>query len=126
VNGCSCIEVQYLLLRSQYLQGTQKSAETWTIHGLAVKAALQLGVHSSSASGLFSTLEREYRKRTWFGCVMLDRTLSMTFGRPAAIPDDYVRIELPQHLILGVSEPGGDAASNIRQIASVDAFNATM
>lgn len=23
------------------------------------------------------------------------RTLSMTFGRPAAIPDNYVRLELP-------------------------------
>ena len=108
------------------MQGTQRSVETWTIHGLAVKAALQLGLHSSTASGPFSTLEREIRKRTWYGCVVLDRTLSMTFGRPATIPDDYVRIQLPQKLNLGESSPSNDSVSNTRQNASIDAFNGTM
>jgi hypothetical protein len=65
--------VQYLLLMGKYLQGTQKSIQTWTIHGLAVKAAFQLGLHSSEASKRFSPLEREIRKRVWFGCVVLDR-----------------------------------------------------
>jgi hypothetical protein len=57
----------------QYLQGTQKSIQTWTIHGLAVKAAFQLGLHSSEASKRLSPLEREIRKRVWFGCIVLDR-----------------------------------------------------
>jgi hypothetical protein len=65
--------VQYLLLMGQYLQGTQKSIQTWTIHGLAVKAAFQLGLHSSEASKRLSPLEREIRKRVWFGCIVLDR-----------------------------------------------------
>ncbi len=97
LRGTSLEIVQYLLIMGQYLQGTQKSVQAWSIHGLAVKAAFQLGLHSSEASKRFSDLEREIRKRTWYGCVILDRTLSMTFGRPAAIPDDYVRIELPRH-----------------------------
>lgn len=65
--------VQYLLLMGQYLQGTQKSIEAWVIHGLAVKAAYQLGLHSSEASKHLPKLEREVRKRTWFGCVIHDR-----------------------------------------------------
>jgi hypothetical protein len=65
--------VQYLLMRGQYLQGTQKAIEAWNIHGLAVKAALQLGLHSSEASKRFTPLEQEIRKRLWFGCVVLDR-----------------------------------------------------
>lgn len=107
----------------QYLQGTQKSVQAWSIHGLAVKAAFQLGLHSSEASKRFSDLEREIRKRTWYGCVILDRTLSMTFGRPAAIPDDYVRISLPRHYreILGEGPP----LSPLKE-ASVLFFNATM
>jgi hypothetical protein len=88
-------KVQYLLVSGQYLQGTQRSVETWTIHGLAVKIAFQLGLHSADASLRFPSLEREIRKRVWYGCVMLDRTLCMTFGRPAAIPEDYVQIDLP-------------------------------
>lgn len=57
----------------QYLQGTQKSVQAWTVHGLAVKAALQLGLHSRAASKAFSPPEQEIRKRTWYGCVVLDR-----------------------------------------------------
>ncbi|GAB1193513.1 hypothetical protein APSETT444_002734 [Aspergillus pseudonomiae] len=95
LRGTTLEVVQYLLLMGQYLQGTQKSVQAWTVHGLAVKAALQLGLHSKDASRAFPRLEQETRLRTWFGCVVLDRTLSMTFGRPAAIPNSYVKLELP-------------------------------
>lgn len=107
----------------QYLQGTQKSVETWTVHGLAVKAALQLGLHSVEASERFSPLDREIRKRTWYGCVVLDRTLSMTFGRPVAIPEDYVKLPLPCN-IDEVSTTG--ITSDPRNAVSVAFFNATM
>ena len=70
--------MQYLLLMGLYLQGTQKSVEAWAVHGLAVKAAFQLGLHSSEASKAFTPLDREIRKRTWFGCVVLDRYLYMS------------------------------------------------
>lgn len=73
INRGLSLEVQYLLLMGQYLQGTQKSVEAWAVHGLAVKAAFQLGLHSSEASQAFPPLEREIRKRVWFGCVVLDR-----------------------------------------------------
>ncbi|XRM46491.1 hypothetical protein ABZX51_009523 [Aspergillus tubingensis] len=95
LRGTTLEVVQYLLLMGQYLQGTQKSVQAWTVHGLAVKAALQLGLHSKDASRAFPRLAQEMRLRTWFGCVILDRTLSMTFGRPAAIPNSYVKLELP-------------------------------
>lgn len=65
--------MQYLLLMGQYLQGTQKSVQAWTIHGLAVKAALQLGLHWKEASRAFSPLDQEIRRRTWYACIVLDR-----------------------------------------------------
>ena len=126
---------------SQYLQGTQKSIRAWSVHGLAVKAAFQLGLQSSEASAEFSPLEREVRKRTWYGCVVLDRlaqhralatkpladyhrTLSMTFGRPAAIPENYVKLDLPVDYddILPSSTAGFDPVKR----NSVLFFNATM
>ncbi|KAH7083977.1 fungal-specific transcription factor domain-containing protein [Paraphoma chrysanthemicola] len=93
--GTSIEVVQLLLLMSQYLQGTERSIETWNVHGLAVKAAYQLGLHSPNALRRYAEPEREFRKRTWFGCVLLDRTLSMTFGRPPSIPEDLIKIDLP-------------------------------
>ena len=94
--GASLDIVQYLLLASQYLQSTQKSSQTWTLHGLAVKGAFALGLHSYQASQRFGPLENEIRKRTWYGCVLLDRVLSMTFGRPPCIPEEYIRLPLAQ------------------------------
>ncbi|RYP14197.1 hypothetical protein DL765_006558 [Monosporascus sp. GIB2] len=99
LRGTTLETVQYLLLTSQYLQGTQQAVQTWTTHGLAVKAALSIGLHSRDASSKFPPIEQEMRKRTWFGCIVLDRSLSMTLGRPSAIPEDYVRLELPKAVI---------------------------
>ncbi|KAF2755031.1 hypothetical protein EJ05DRAFT_503342 [Pseudovirgaria hyperparasitica] len=96
MRGTSVEVVQFCLLASMYLQGSQKSIEAWTIHGLAVKAAFQLGLHSREASHKYTGMQRALRSRAWFGCVLVDRTLSMTFGRPAAIPDDYIRVDLPE------------------------------
>lgn len=62
-----------MLLMSQYLQGTHRSTTTWNVHGLAVKAAFQLGLHHTASSKSHSVLEKEMRLRTWYGCVVLDR-----------------------------------------------------
>ncbi|RFU33837.1 hypothetical protein B7463_g2510, partial [Scytalidium lignicola] len=122
MRGTSLEIVQFLLLVGQYLQGTQRSVETWTIQGLAVKAALQLGLHSVKASRRFSPLIQEFRKRTWYGCVVLDRTLSMTFGRPAAIPEEYVVIELPTPL--HIRDPS--LPPDPKEELSLNFFNATI
>ncbi|KAH7039583.1 fungal-specific transcription factor domain-containing protein [Microdochium trichocladiopsis] len=94
--GTSLETVQYLLLACHYLQGTQSSVQTWSTHGLAVKAALSLGLHSINASKDFSRHNQELRKRAWYGCVVLDRMLSLTFGRPAIIPRHFIRLPLPE------------------------------
>ena len=67
------LTVQYLLILGQYLQGTQKSVQAWTVHGLAITTALQLGLHSPKTNKGFPPLESEIRKRAWFGCILLDR-----------------------------------------------------
>lgn len=58
---------------AQYRQGTQRSDQAWNLHGLAVRAAIQLGLHSRADSSGFGPVEAEIRKRTWFGCMILDR-----------------------------------------------------
>lgn len=65
--------VQFLLVVGQYLQGTQKSVRAWTVHGLAITTAFQLGLHSPRTNQDFPPLESEIRKRVWFGCILLDR-----------------------------------------------------
>ncbi|KAI1852938.1 hypothetical protein JX265_012966 [Neoarthrinium moseri] len=121
LRGTSVETVQYLLLMTQYLQGTQMSFQTWTIHGLAIKAALSLGLHSMEASRKLAPLEQEIRKRAWYGCIVLDRSLSMTFGRPAAIPVEYIRLPLPSNLPTSTDSDRID-----HQDMSTKFFNATI
>lgn len=122
LSGSSLETVQAMLLMSQYLQGTHRSVMTWNMHGIAVKAAFQLGLHSPTSMKAYSPHERETRNRTWFGCVMLDRTLSMTFGRPPAIPESYIRTPLPKPhsgiSILPDSEPSLDDTMSIQFFVS--------
>ncbi|KAL4781662.1 fungal-specific transcription factor domain-containing protein [Aspergillus varians] len=125
LSGASLEIVQYLLLVSQYMQETRSSMQAWATHGLAVKAALQLGLHSPESSKRFSPVDREIRKRTWFGCIVLDRSLSMTFGRPASIPENYCRLELPAYFdLVELRERQIEARRRCRY--STDFFNSTI
>lgn len=79
----------------QYRQGTQKSDDTFVLLGNAVRIALQLGLHSKCGSAELSPIDVEVRKRVWYNCIILDRVLSMTFGRPQIISAESIRLELP-------------------------------
>ena len=84
--------VQLLSLMETYLQGTQRSMQAWTFHGLAVKAALQLGLHSAEASKRLPLLEREMRKRTWYWCVINDR-----YAIPKSFLNSSILMRIVQH-----------------------------
>lgn len=59
----------------------------------------------------------------WILTQQLPRTLSMTFGRPPAIPDSYVQLDLPVVDSVGEGEPFVDDKT-IRH--SIQFFNSTM
>ncbi|KAF8535992.1 fungal-specific transcription factor domain-containing protein [Trichophaea hybrida] len=72
--------VNLLLLMSHYLQSTRKPVQCWTTHGVAIRIAIQLGLHSTQALQRYPPLERELRKRAWYGCVLLDRIIDSLYG----------------------------------------------
>ncbi|KAG9773388.1 AAT family amino acid transporter, partial [Aureobasidium melanogenum] len=94
-----------------------KSANLETVQCLLLMAqyrqAIQLGLHSPSASVGLSAIETEIRKRTWFGCMMMDRILSMTFGRPPTIPNDYMKLDLPLNQNLDKLTVLGSTAASV-------------
>ncbi|KAL2140208.1 hypothetical protein VTI28DRAFT_4094 [Corynascus sepedonium] len=85
--------VQLLLLMGFYLQSTERFSKSWNITGLAIRMAqnmgLQLSPNDARKKGLVTScptqLELEMRIRVWYGCVLLDREISMSFGRPSMI-----------------------------------------
>ena len=73
--------VQTLLLMGQYLQSTDMSSSCWNIVGMAIRVAQCIGLHhepSGSDQGSdprrkYGQVDTEMRRRTWAGCVLLDR-----------------------------------------------------
>jgi hypothetical protein len=88
--------VQALLLMCHYLQGTMELNECWTLAGLMFRSAVTSGLHLSPERLSLSIVEKEVRKRVWWGCFILDRTLSWKFGRPTSIQaTDVLNVPLP-------------------------------
>ncbi|EXJ74277.1 uncharacterized protein A1O5_02573 [Cladophialophora psammophila CBS 110553] len=78
--------VQCLLLLAQYLQSTSEPQQCWLFAGLAIRIAQSLGLDLPSTSSRTSNGKlNDFLRKVWHGCVLMDRTLSMTFGRPAII-----------------------------------------
>ncbi|KAJ5626298.1 hypothetical protein N7510_002607 [Penicillium lagena] len=81
--------VQALLLMGQYLQSTTQVNRCWYVFGLAIRTAQGLGLQSAEANQRCPPLERELRRRCWFGCLIMDTMVAMTFGRPLMIPSEH-------------------------------------
>ena len=67
------------------------------------------------------------RKRTWHACVMLDRNLSMTFGRPPSIPESFVKLPTPNAFQPSQASPSTTPAHSIvLKCLGLGFFNATI
>ncbi|KAJ5520864.1 fungal-specific transcription factor domain-containing protein [Penicillium fimorum] len=96
--------VQLGLLMGFYLQSTEKFSKCWNITGLTIRMAqnmgLQLSLGEARQRGILASsatqLECEMRIRVWYGCFLLDREISMSFGRPLMIPSGGSMIKLPE------------------------------
>lgn len=95
LRGASLQLVQTLLLLCSFQQNTQRAIASWTYHALAVKAALQLGLQSSTSSDELSSQQCRLRKRVWDAIIIQDRNLSLTLGRPFLIPSSICQWNTP-------------------------------
>ncbi|KAJ6134402.1 hypothetical protein N7523_000724 [Penicillium sp. IBT 18751x] len=75
--------VQTLLIIAILLQSTPYPMRCWNSIGLACRVAQGLGLHEESSQRSIKPLEKEIRRRTWHGCVIMDMIVSMTYGRPS-------------------------------------------
>ena len=77
--------VSYLLL-GQYFQSTSEPQSCWVFVGLAIRLAQSLGLHLPGTSERVSDVKtREMLRKVWHGCILMDRTASMIYGRPTMI-----------------------------------------
>lgn len=63
--------VQALLLMGTYLQSTNRPNRCWNVLGMGIRVAQGLGLHIEPNGE--NIIERETRRRVWWGCVLMDR-----------------------------------------------------
>ncbi|KIW24055.1 uncharacterized protein PV07_09792 [Cladophialophora immunda] len=91
--------VQALLLICHFLQGTLQVDRCWSLAGLMTHTAISVGLHLNPTALPLTSLEKEMRKRVWWGCILLGYTLGMKFGRPPVVKmGDGSIVDLPAEI----------------------------
>ncbi|KAL0939934.1 fungal specific transcription factor domain-containing protein [Colletotrichum truncatum] len=88
--------VQFLILLAVHGQRSPFGAGCWSQVRYAMTLCIELGLHRKHASMIStqSPRENEIRKRVFWACYCLDRMTSVVLGRPFAIDDRDIDVEL--------------------------------
>ncbi|KAH8588230.1 fungal-specific transcription factor domain-containing protein [Bisporella sp. PMI_857] len=117
--------IQCLLIMGQYLQSTNTPHQCWMVVGHAIRVAQGLGLHLLECNRTFVTQrKREIARRIWHGCVLMDRVLSMTLGRPTIVSKSFsCTVPLPANIDDNLlSDELGICASQPHDIPSTSTF----
>ncbi|CCM02825.1 uncharacterized protein FIBRA_04937 [Fibroporia radiculosa] len=87
--------VQCFTLLSSFLCSVNCLPQAWLLVGQAVRIAQDIGLHRSCRRLLIPSIEKETRRKAWWGVYTLDRMLALALGRPLAIEDADCDVELP-------------------------------
>ncbi|PYH89801.1 hypothetical protein BO71DRAFT_453204 [Aspergillus ellipticus CBS 707.79] len=94
--------VQARLGQCLYLLSTSRANECWYAFGTALQLVTAMGLHrrcpGKRPKGGNTYLDRELRKRILWSAYMLDRYLSVMFGRPRLLHDEDIDQDLPEEV----------------------------
>ncbi|KAG5646422.1 hypothetical protein DXG03_003472 [Asterophora parasitica] len=87
--------VQCFILMSSFLCSINCLPQAWILIGQAVRYGQDLGLHRSPRRMLITPIEKETRRKVWWGVYTLDRMLALALGRPLGINDADCDVEQP-------------------------------
>lgn len=89
------VHVQCFILMSSFLCSVNCLPQAWILIGQAVRAGQDLGLHRSPRRLSITPVEKETRRKIWWGVYTLDRMLALALGRPLGVNDSDCDAELP-------------------------------
>jgi hypothetical protein len=93
-------DVQALTLMCSHLRNFPKPGASWVLTQTTISLAIELGLHRSckrwSPEFIPDPLEVEMRKRTFWGLLTIQTTLSGKLGRPMPLRLDDFDVEMPE------------------------------
>ncbi|KAK5111251.1 hypothetical protein LTR62_005279 [Meristemomyces frigidus] len=84
-----------LLLLAVYSLRAEGGPGAWAYIGLAMRIAIDLGLHRQTSSMNKVGFDVEMRKRLFWSCYTMDRQISIPLGRPFSISDREIDAALP-------------------------------
>ncbi|CRG90773.1 putative transcriptional regulatory protein C3C7,04 [Talaromyces islandicus] len=105
--------VQACLLIGTYLLPLDTSGLSYTYYGLAMKLAIQNGMHRKYAGEGLDSYMQEIRNRVFWTAFTIERRISILHGRPPSITDSEVDADLPVDLPALVSTNVPDNYANM-------------
>ncbi|CDO71787.1 hypothetical protein BN946_scf184939.g11 [Trametes cinnabarina] len=88
-------DLQIYALTASFLQGTSAPQACWTIIGIGIRMAQDVGAHRKKVYSAKPTMEEELWRRAFWCLVAMDRHASFALGRPCALQDEDFDCELP-------------------------------
>ncbi|KAJ7471657.1 fungal-specific transcription factor domain-containing protein [Mycena galericulata] len=88
-------DLQYYCLAVQFLEGSSAPQACWTLIGVGIRLAQDVGAHRRTSHVEHPSVERELWKRAFWVLVYMDRTISSGMGRPCAIQFDDFDLDPP-------------------------------
>ncbi|KAI9000492.1 fungal-specific transcription factor domain-containing protein [Trametes punicea] len=88
-------DLQIYALTASFLQGTSAPQACWTIIGIGIRMAQDVGAHRKKVYSAKPTMEEELWRRAFWCLVAMDRHASFALGRPCAIQDEDFDLDLP-------------------------------
>jgi hypothetical protein len=104
-----------LLLLAVFSLRSKGGPGAWAYIGLAMRIVIDLGLHRQTAGMEKLGFDVEMRKRLFWSCYTMDRQVSIPLGRPFAISDRDIDVQLP----LDVEESSQDIEA-LEQASKLD------
>ncbi|KAK0203884.1 fungal-specific transcription factor domain-containing protein [Desarmillaria ectypa] len=89
----SLYDLQHCCLSAEYVTGTSAPQSSWTMIGIGIRYAVEMGLHRRWPEN--PSVESELKKRAFWCLILLDQHTSFYHGRPPAIRDEDFDLDLP-------------------------------
>ena len=87
--------LQAVLLMTIYLQSSTRMSTCYSHVGIALSAAVRMGLHREIPTARFNPIEKEVRRRIFWTCWKMDTYVGAILGLPKGIAHEDIDVEMP-------------------------------
>ncbi|CAI7640352.1 unnamed protein product [Penicillium glandicola] len=97
--------IEAMVLLVVYHLRTASSHGMWYMVGLAMRTAIDLGLHRKANESNMDPFTTQIRRRLFWTVYYLERVISMSLGRPFSISDRHIDLDLPLEVDDDIEDP---------------------